>query len=269
MGWVSPAKNGGRPFDLEKLEKPSPFQLAELCIYLATCIVCFSDLFSKEERPFASSWRLFFGCTSLYLFFERLLLAILLESRQVLAMLPARTYQLKLMYERGFTRIVIFWLLASSLNRNNIVLDHIYSIFSALAWGVLASFHAVLLFDPGAHRRLAAHVGMNIAPFSLGNLVTHGLPCAATMYWQPAQHEWWHGAASCACIITWGWLWTGGSFILDEIYVPAPKSAWRAMWVVALGTSILMSHAVTKDGDPDAWRTATNSTFFSDSVYSP
>ena len=48
---------------------------------------------------------------------ERIVLGILMGRQTFLALLPPRRYQCKLRYERGFTRVTIFFYLASATHR--------------------------------------------------------------------------------------------------------------------------------------------------------
>lgn len=130
-----------------------------LQIELAAYIILFYSTFSPKshlQNP-TCSWSLLFAAVSVYMFFERIILQVLCEMPSVLSRLPARTYEMKSMYANGFTRIVIFWQVASSLNRPT--LESIYSIVCVSSWAALVSFHTVLFVDSSAHRRLADHVG--------------------------------------------------------------------------------------------------------------
>ena len=133
------------------------YQFLELCLLLYLAIGS-ASFWLADPRPLTerSGWLHFCFITTSYLCAERLILGILLEHADLLAVLPPRTHQLKLMYERGFTRVTIFWVLAACTNRRD--LEDVYAAATVGAWSSLITFHAVLLLDSSAHRRLAAHV---------------------------------------------------------------------------------------------------------------
>jgi len=176
----------------------------------------------------------YFCVAGLYMFCERVLFTLVLESDAVLQRLPPRSYMLKRMYERGFTRIMIFHLLSNTLNRgNSVVLEYLYSMACIATFAAFLSFHAVLLVDSGAHRRLGQHVGVELLPFTLGNLLVHGVPCVWTVVFPPQRLAWYHGVSTMLAQGLWGLLVTGGSYKLDDIYAPNAPNIWRTLWFVA------------------------------------
>jgi len=210
-------------------------QAAELTAYLALSVGSGAALALADRIE--CGWLLccFIGAT--YMFLERVILTILLEDRGVLSLLPPRTQQLKRMYERGWTRISIFWLLAAATNRD--ALEPIYSLAACNAPVVLITFHAVLLLDRSSHQRLATHVGLPLSVFSAGNLIVHGLPAAMALAWPPQQVAWWHGAVVAAAHLAWGAAHTGGTLLLDDVYAPLPAFVWRVLWVLTVCCELL------------------------------
>jgi hypothetical protein len=181
-----------------------------------------------------SSNALYFCVTGLYMLFERLLFTVVLEMNSVLLLLPDRAYMLKRMYERGFTRIMIFYMLSSTLNRpNQPFLEYLYTMACIASFSALISFHAILLVDTTAHRRLGEHVGVPLAAFTVGNLIVHGLPCVMAVYFPPQALAWHHGLCTAIAQGLWGACSTGFTFKLDDIYSPAKKEQWHALWMVA------------------------------------
>ena len=160
----------------------SAYKFAEICVLLYVFVGSVS-LKLVDSRPVtdsqplteASGWLMFLLITTGYLLIERLVLGILLNRPKLLAVLPPRTREMKTMYERGFTRISIFWLLAAFTHRQ--ALEDIYATAAIASITSFIVFNAVLLLDTTAHRRLAAHVGIPFAAFGVANLVVHGLPC--------------------------------------------------------------------------------------------
>jgi hypothetical protein len=215
------------------------YQCIELCVLLYSALGS-AVFWVADERPFLQrgGWLHFVFITSSYLFTERLILGILLERADVLSLLPARTRQLKLMYERGFTPVTIFWVLASATNRQS--LEDVYATSVIAAWSSLVTFHAVLFLDPSAHCRLAAHVGLPLKFFTLGNLLVHGFPCAVAVASPAERLTWSHGVICAAVHVLWGWYWTGGTFLLDRVYAPLPPAVWRGMWVFAVLLELLL-----------------------------
>jgi hypothetical protein len=185
--------------------------------------------------------RRYFAVTGFYMLCERILFTIVLEDVRVLALLPHRSYMLKRMYERGYTRLMIFWMLSTTLNRpNSALLEYLYTVACIASFASLSSFHLILPVDPTAHHRLATHVGIPLPAFSVGNVVVHGLPCVLAVLCPPQAIEWHHGLAACAVQVFWGLCATGGTFLLDDIYSPADKGTWHGLWVVALITNVMM-----------------------------
>lgn len=220
-------------------------QTVELVVYVAVFATTFSPSFLSiiiEDYPVvAGSWSLLLSLVSFYMVCERLVLEHILESSSILSLLPSPMYQMKSMYANGFTRIVIFWQIASSLNRP--VLEAIYAMAAVSSWAALISFHVVLLVDQGAHKRLADHVGSPLVAFSLGNLIVHGFPCLVAVYYPPQFLNIYSGIGAAAAQITWGLAQTignkSGLFVLDEVYAPCPKKTWWSLWIVALVVNIV------------------------------
>ncbi|GMH58919.1 hypothetical protein TrST_g10242 [Triparma strigata] len=221
---------------------PSPsswLQIVELALYVLVFSQTFSPSFliPSVVLPLltSGSWPLLLSSVSFYMFFERLILQHLLESPSILYLLPPRTHQLKSMYANGFTRLIIFWQIVSSLNRPP--LESIYSIVTVSSFAALMSFHAVLLVDSKAHTRLAYHVGCPPIIFSIGNILVHGLPCLIGVMYPPEYLDFYSGLAASLSQILWGLSQTlgtdAGVFVLDEVYTKCPKRTWWALWIVA------------------------------------
>ena len=254
------------------------YQFFELCVLLYICVPS-AALWVADPRPVTerTGWVHFAFITTSYLLAERVILGILLERQSVLSLLPPRTYQCKLMYERGFTRVTIFFFLASATHRqacsgprfgtrhgrapgallynllrvcvchmrDDVVrvsqaLEDVYGAATVASWSSIVVFNAVLCLDSSAHRRLAAHVGLPFAAFSVGNLIVHGLPCLIAAFSPPARLMWWHGVMCVVVHLIWGWCWTGGTFLLDNVYAPLAPAVWRGMWAFALVFELLL-----------------------------
>lgn len=210
---------------------------AELATYLLTFLSTASP--SVHLYP---SWSRFFFFTSLYMFLERIILTHLGQHPPILNLLPSTAPQLIRMYRFGFTRIIIFWMIASSLHRP--MLEPLWAAASVSSWAALTSFHAVLLVDSKAHARLAAHVGVPLPAFSAGNLIVHAMPCLASYLFPPSSVPLISGVVAMAAQCTWGVCYTHGTpkglFVLDDIYAECPAKVWHALWVVAAITNIVV-----------------------------
>ena len=215
------------------------WQYIELCVLLYVCVPS-ATLWLSDPRPLTerTGWVHFAFITTSYLLVERIVLGILMERQTLLSLLPPRMYQCKLMYERGFTRVTIFFYLASATHRQ--AFEDVYAAATVAVWSSLVVFNAVLLFDSSAHHRLAAHVGLPFVPFSVMNLIVHGLPCVLAALFPPARLSLFHGVMCVAVHLIWGWCWTGGTFLLDNVYAPLAPDVWRGMWAFALAFELLL-----------------------------
>lgn len=173
--------------------------------------------------------------SSLYLFFERLFLTVILENPAVLKAAPPRTYNMKEMYRLGFTRVIIFWMLSSSLNRPSPIFEFTYTMASIASWSALVSFHAVLLVDSTAHSRLASNVGFPLWLFTLGNIVVHVSPCVQSLFFPPRSVILLDGWVCGMVHLLWGFAASKGTFNLDHVYCHNKPEVWRMLWCVALG----------------------------------
>jgi len=214
------------------VEPPTRIKL-QLAAALAVSTVCAALEIYRNEGSFwePQGWPVAVGVLSSYLFFEMIVMDMLLINPYVLKAVPPQSKQLKCMYKLGMTRIICIALCTSALHRA--ALDDVYAVVACAAWGAMASFHAVLAVDSSAHARLATQVGIPLGTFTLLNLfVVHGLPCIVTAMWPPYHIELWHGAAAGAFAIAWGATSTGGTFVLDHIYAPNPPLVWYALFIV-------------------------------------
>jgi hypothetical protein len=212
------------------------YQLLELVVLLATASLCIGRELTGPP-PDERAWLRFLIPPTLYLLAERLV-GIGLTHPRVVSRLPPRTPQLKRMFEYGYTRLTIFWFVAALTKRP--ALEDVFATACCSAWGVILSFHATLLADSGSHRRLAEHCGFPLPLFSALNLLVHGMPCVVGLLWPPLRMHWWHGAASVAVHLSWGLVYTGGTFMLDEIYVPLRPAVWRFLWAVSITVELLV-----------------------------
>jgi hypothetical protein len=154
-----------------------------------------------------------------------------------------KAYKLKRMYERGFTRIVKFYVLSSAPNRaNSPLLVYLFSMPCLASFSALLSFHSVLFVDASAHWRLGDKVGVPLAAFTAGNLLVHGLPCVMAVVFPPQQTIWHHGVETF--FAAWGLCSTGGTLLLDDIYAHNEQQVWHCLWAVA---------QVVNVGLPFAW----------------
>ena len=81
---------------------------------------------------------------------------------------------------------------------------------------------------------------MPLDSFTVGNLIVHGFPCLIAIMSPPVRLAWPHGVMCNASHILWGWYWTGGTFLLDQVYAPLPPAVRRGMWVFAVLIELLL-----------------------------
>ena len=230
--------HGSRLFS--QIRRPPSLILAQLLVFFVGATACGAlELLRGRASPRNQGFRYVVGVASAYFFFEYLAMDVLLASPAVLRSpwIPKRTTSFVSMYKLGLTRLILVSLCVAGLHRRR--LEGLYAITGCAAWGALASFHAVLLVDGGAHGRLAAHVGMPLPHFTLLNLgLVHGLPCAvvSSLVSRPA-YEPWHGVASGALCLAWGLYRTGGTLLLDHVYTYNRPAVWYTLFAVFVATA--------------------------------
>jgi hypothetical protein len=220
-------------FELE----PLPMVQLQLWVTLAVATLCgLLELLGGRASPVNQGWRYVLGVASAYFFLEGVVMDMLLANPAFLKLAPPRSGQMRTMAKTGMTRIILITLCISALHRD--ALDGVYAVAACASWGAMASFNAVLAVDPGAHGRLARHVGVPLRAFTALNLfVVHGLPCAVTTAWPPRAVTGWHGAVTGLLCLAWGFASTGGTFVLDEVYAPCRPAVWHALFAVFVATA--------------------------------
>lgn len=68
--------------------------------------------------------------------------------------------------------------------------------------------------------------------FHTVNFTIHIFPCIITLIW-PVEIHLLHGAIAAVLHVGWGLYVTGGTLIMDHLYVPMKAYQWRTMWLVA------------------------------------
>lgn len=111
--------------------------------------------------------------------------------------------------------------------------DYVSCLAIPLLWGVAASFSVAVVLDGTVYARMRRRNGWRVTTFVVGNAVLHFLPLA----YPPATTRsitWWDGLRSSVTHLTWAWLESGGTFVLDDVYVPMAPWMWRACLGVAV-----------------------------------
>lgn len=95
-----------------------------------------------------------------------------------------------------------------------------------------ASFHVAALMDPTCFSRMRRRRGYSFAYFHFGNIILHVIPALYTLHAPPTTHRVW-ACMILACLLheAWAMIVTGGTFNLDDVYVPMSHSS-GAVWHV-------------------------------------
>ena len=117
--------------------------------------------------------------------------------------------------------------------------EYLCALVVPLMWGVTLSFSSAILFDKTAYARIRRHRGWNMSTFVAGNVCLHFVPL---MFPPPLERciTWWDGTYAATLHLTWGLYESGGTLVLDHVYVPMQPWMWRMGFVVSTVTDVIL-----------------------------
>lgn len=123
---------------------------------------------------------------------------------------------------RGFTTIsvanaVIGW------HHGNV---HVLAVARCTTLFTMTAFHAVLLCDPSAFKRLRAQRGYSRLLFHCGNFALHIAPVIALAY-ATVRVQWVHILSSWSVFAAWGYLSSDPPFVFDSVYIALQTHQWH------------------------------------------
>lgn len=118
----------------------------------------------------------------------------------------------------AWTVLVLGWAAAPSLG----------GLAKPLFWGSTVSFTLAPAFDATAYERMRRRRGWGVVTFWAGNLALHFAPLWALASTPTTV---WDGVCAAALHVAWATWETGGTFRLDDCYVPLPRRVW--VWLLA------------------------------------
>ena len=101
---------------------------------------------------------------------------------------------------------------------------------------IFTSFHAAMIVEPLAYRKLLRWNNVDPMVFWIGDFVVHGLPLGFYFYLkEPMRID--QGLSTLCLHLTWAFA-SYGSIFLDNAYIKASRNVWISLWLVTAATHL-------------------------------
>ena len=136
----------------------------------------------------------------------------------------------------AFTNYVLVFAAGSHLAGD----AHGCAVSTILIWGVLVAFTAARIIDDTVYKRMQVKNAWSILKFHVGNVVLHIVPAALTFYYPPVGICFAHGVVAALLHVAWTFVVSGGTMVLDTMYVPLPRRLWLQLLAVAVFAELMV-----------------------------